>query len=214
MDKNFKITIPKYQQIAMDVAFKIVNKDYSVGDKIYARSSLASQYGVSSETARRAICVLTDLNIVDTTKGSGVIIKSHENAVKFVQQYRDTRTVNNLKKEILNSAKRQAEETLYLQKCLEELIDKTDRFRASNPFVPFEVEISEATPYLNKTASDINFWHNTSATIIAIKRGETMLMSPGPYASFSKGDILYFLGDDNCYERVIHFLYPEIVDNK
>jgi len=57
MENKFKITSPRYQQIAADVAAKIVDGHYKVGDKIYARSSLASQYGVSSETARRAICV-------------------------------------------------------------------------------------------------------------------------------------------------------------
>ena len=75
------ITGPKYQQIAADIAAKIVDGHYRVGEKIYARSSLASQYGVSSETARRAVCVLSHLKIVEATKGSGVIIKSYENAI-------------------------------------------------------------------------------------------------------------------------------------
>lgn len=208
MEKKVKIGSPRYQKIAADIASKIADKHYKVGEKIYARSSLASQYGVSAETARRAICILSDLEIVDTTKGSGVFIKSYENAIKFVQQYNDIQTVTTLKKEILESAARQAKETEFLHECLSKLIDQTDRFRSINPFVPFEIEISIATPHLNKTASDINFWHNTAATIIAIKRGDTLLMSPGPYAVFSDQDILYFVGDENCYERVCKFMYP------
>lgn len=85
MEERVKIDIPKYQQIATDLAFKIVKQQYKVGEKIYARSSIASQYGVSPETARRAICVLADLDIVDSTKGSGVVIKSYEKAVQFVK---------------------------------------------------------------------------------------------------------------------------------
>ena len=73
--------MPQYQKIAVDLASKIVDGKYKVGDKIYARSALASRYGVSSETARRAVCVLADLDIVESTKGSGVIIKSQENHI-------------------------------------------------------------------------------------------------------------------------------------
>ncbi|WP_150843516.1 MULTISPECIES: TrkA C-terminal domain-containing protein [unclassified Clostridium] len=208
MENKFKITSPRYQQIAADVAAKIVDGHYKVGDKIYARSSLASQYGVSSETARRAICVLSDLNIVDTSKGSGVTIKSYENAIKFIKQYDNINTISNLKQDIIDSVERQKKEIKFLYGCLSDLIDKTDRLRSVNPFTPFQVDITSATPYINKSVSDINFWHNTSATIIAIRRNDSLLMSPGPYAVFQENDIFYFVGDENSIERVKKFLYP------
>ncbi|WP_346869832.1 TrkA C-terminal domain-containing protein [Clostridium sp. UBA5119] len=208
MENKFKITSPRYQQIAADVAAKIVDGHYKVGDKIYARSSLASQYGVSSETARRAICVLSDLNIVDTSKGSGVTIKSYENAIKFIKQYDDINTISNLKQDIIDSVERQKKEIKFLYGCLSDLIDKTDRLRSVNPFTPFQVEITSATPYINKSVSDINFWHNTSATIIAIRRNDSLLISPGPYAVFQENDIFYFVGDENSIERIKKFLYP------
>jgi len=208
MEKKTKISSPIYHQIATDVASKIVDKHYKVGEKIYARSSIASQYGVSSETARRAICILSDLEIVETTKGSGVIIKSYEKACKFVRQFNDIQTVNNLKKEILESVERQSIERELFNDCLTKLIEKTDRFRSFNPFVPFEIEITSETPHLNQTILEVNFWHNTSATIIAIKRDDILLMSPGPYAVFLQLDIIYFVGDENCLERVQNFMYP------
>lgn len=208
MEKKSGIASPRYQRIAVDIASKIVDKHYKVGDKIYARSSLASQYGVSSETARRAICVLTDLDIVDTTKGSGVVIKSYDNAIKFIRQFHDIQTVNDLKKDILESVQRQSKELEFFNESLNKLIERTDRFRSINPFTPFEIEITPETPYLNQTISEVNFWHNTSATIIAIKRNHSMLMSPGPYARFMEQDIFYFMGDENSLVRVRKFLYP------
>ncbi|WP_027398341.1 GntR family transcriptional regulator [Anaerovorax odorimutans] len=208
MKTNLKITSPRYQQIAADIAAKIAEGKYNTGDKIYARSSIASQYGVSSETARRAICVLSDLDIVDTTKGSGVIIKSYDNAIKFIKQYDDIKTINNLKGELIESVERQKSEMKIFSNCLSELIDKTDRFRSINPFVPFQIEVTCETPFINKSAADVNFWHNTSATIIAIKRRNSLLMSPGPYAVFYEKDIFYFVGDEDCSERVRNFLYP------
>lgn len=208
MEKKMKIVSPVYQQIAADIASKIANGYYEVGEKMYARSVLASQYGVSSETARRAICILSDMDIVDATKGSGVIIKSSENAIKFVKQHDDIKTVNDLKNDILSSLERQKKENEYLKEHLSELIDKTDRFKSINPFVPFEIRISRKTPYIEKNIAEINFWHNTTATIIAIKRNDCLEMSPGPYAVLHENDIFYFVGDENCYERVNNFLYP------
>ena len=208
MEKKTKITNPRYQQIATDIASKIVDGQYKVGDKIYARSSIASQYGVSSETARRAILILSDLDIVDTTKGSGVLIKSFDNAIKFVKQYTEIQTIQNLKNEIMDSVKRQSAEINYFNDCLAKLIDYTDRFRSINPFMPYEIEITDKTPYLNQSVQDVNFWHNTSATIVAIKRNDALILSPGPYVSFIDGDILYFVGDENSLLRVKSFMYP------
>lgn len=208
MEKKIKIVSPVYQQIAADVASKIANGFYEVGEKIYTRSVLASQYGVSPETARRAMCILSDMDIVDTTRGSGVIIKSSENAIKFVKQYDDVKTVNDLKNNILNSLERQKTENDYLKEQLVELINKTERFKSINPFMPFEISISKETPYIEKTVAEINFWHNTSATIICIKRNERLEMSPGPYAVLRENDIFYFVGDESCYDRVNKFIYP------
>jgi K+/H+ antiporter YhaU regulatory subunit KhtT len=56
---------------------------------------------------------------------------------------------------------------------------------------------------------DLNFWHNTAATVIAIRRNGQILISPGPYATLEDKDILYFIGDDECLERVRRFLYND-----
>ena len=210
MQEKSKITNARYLQIAIDIASKIADGQYKVGDKIFARSHIASQYGVSSETARRALCVLSDLNIVDITKGSGVIILSLEKAVDFRNQYRDYDTVDQLRREILTGLKRQTEEMENVSKNIARLMDKTKRMHSVNPLVPYEIEITSHTPYLNKASSDINFWHNTQATIVGIKRKDVLIISPGPYAIFQEGDIFYCIGDDASYERVKNFLYPPI----
>jgi K+/H+ antiporter YhaU regulatory subunit KhtT len=148
------------------------------------------------------------MEIVDTTKGSGVIIKSAENAIKFIKQYNNVKSVNDLRNEILDKLERQKRENDSLKEEIIELLDKTDRFKSINPFIPFEIRISKETPYLEKNIAEINFWHNTSATVICIKRNGCLEMSPGPYAVLRENDILYFVGDESCYERVNKFLYP------
>lgn len=208
-NKKVQVKQPKYQKIAADIASRIVEKKYLVGEKIYARSSLASQYNVSSETARRAIAVLQDLEIVEATKGSGVMIKSYEKAAQFVHQFLEVQSVYQVQLEMLESIKRQKNELEVLQETAERLVSRTERFKSVNPFVPFQVEIREETPYISQTIGSINFWQNTMATIVGVRRGEELIISPGPYATFEQGDVIYFIGNDECIERVQKFLYPK-----
>lgn len=203
-----KIDIPKYQQIAADIAAKISCGDYPEGEKIHVRSSLASQYGVSSETARRAVCVLADMKIVEITKGSGVLIKSKKKATDFINKFDSISQMSDLKKKIINSLDNQIKQSTALKDMVSELMYKTERFRSVNPFSPFEIDITEQASYIGQSLSENNFWHNTTATIIAIRRGEDIIISPGPYAIISVGDILYYVGDENCHQRVRNFLYP------
>lgn len=208
-NNKLEMVIPQYKKIAIDIAAKIVDGKYTIGSKLHARSTLASHYGVSSETARRAMSVLADLDIVSLEQGSGCLIKSYEKALAFTRQYQQVQTIGDVKKKMLESVERQSKELEYFNTCLAELMEKTERFRSLNPFVPFQINITEDTPYLNKTTADIKFWQNTGATIIAIRRGSEVMLSPGPYANFQNGDIVYFIGMEGCVERAEKFLYPD-----
>ena len=214
MDNIKKIRIPTYQKIAVDIASKIVENHYIIGEKVYTRSTLASQYHVSSETARRAVSILSDLGIVETVKGSGVVIKSYERALKFVREYKDMQTVNELTADIKQSIENQKKEAIKLEKNISKLIENSARYQAVNPFIPFELKIENTTPLLDKTILEVNFWHHTTATIIAIKRNNSTILSPGPYETFKEGDIFYFIGDQDSYRRVVEFIYPRSNNNK
>jgi K+/H+ antiporter YhaU regulatory subunit KhtT len=49
---------------------------------------------------------------------------------------------------------------------------------------------------------------HTGATIVAIKREENLIVSPGPYARLLLGDHLLIIGDEAAYKRSRTFLYP------
>jgi len=40
-----------------------------------------------------------------------------------------------------------------------------------------------------------------------LKRKGELIISPGPYALIMEGDILLVIGDDQTYDRVLHFLH-------
>ncbi len=204
-----KVEIPKYQQIAADIAAKIAYGEYQEDEKIYVRSSLVSQYGVSFETARRAVNVLADMKIVEITKGSGVVIKSRKRAADFINKFDSVTQMNDLKKSILDNLEKQISQSYSLKEMVSDLMYKTERFRSVNLFSPFEIKITEKASCLGQCIAESQFWHNTAATIISIQHGDKMIISPGPYAVFSAGDIIYYVGNEECHERVRTFLYPK-----
>lgn len=207
MGLNQKVDVPRYQKIAVEVATRIVSGEYKVGSKIYARSSLSSQFGVSAETARRAISVLSDLNIVTSEKGSGVKIESQEKASEFINQFQERKTIDSIKDNLNESAKRQKEEMEYFNKCLKELIEASEHFKSLNPFVPFELKITKECLHINKTVSELQLWQNTGATLLAIKRNNVLIKSPGPYISLKENDIIYFITQDDSRQKVKFFLF-------
>lgn len=202
------VDMPRYQQIALELAARIACEDYAQGDKLYARSSLAGQYKVSPETARRAICVLSDLGIVSAERGSGVTVLSHKAAVSYVERFKTRRTFDAIKENLLEGVARQQADLQALEKQLTELIDASQHLRSMNPFMPFKIEITARCAHLGKSVADIRFWQQTGATIVAVNRQGVILKSPGPYVTLTEGDVLYFLPQDDTSRQVREFLYP------
>lgn len=201
--------IPRYQQIALDVAARIASEEYQEGQKIYARSALAGQYAVSPETARRAICVLSDLDIVSAEHGSGVTVSSAPNARHFLSQFDNRQTLSSIKDKLFDSIARQQQEMDTLGTCLNELLEASEHFRSTNPFMPFELRISSKCVFLKKSLADIQFWQRTNATVLAIGRADRILKSPGPYVALLEDDVLYFLSQDDSPQSVKDYLYPD-----
>ncbi|MCA5011822.1 MULTISPECIES: TrkA C-terminal domain-containing protein [unclassified Enterococcus] len=208
--KRMNVTKPKYQQIAVDVASQIAEQRFSVGDKLHARSTLANKYSVSPETARKAISVLVDLEIVKAKHGSGFYVHSIEKAKVFVEQYQDVQSIHDLKEDLINSVQKQKEELSYFSEILDKLVDQTKRFDSFNPLNPVTFTLTEEAANLDRTISELNLWQSTSATVIAIKHGEELLVSPGPYAKLEAGDTIYFVGHESTLQRVQNYFYPSV----
>ena len=206
MAEQVKSGESRYRQVAVDIASKIVEGHYQIGDKIYTRSQVASQYSVSAETARRAIAMLSETGIVDVTKGSGVLISSYENALLFVRRSQDTSSLSELKKKATEKAELLENEARKLKDTVSQLVSQTDQFRFSNPFVPFKLTIESHSPCAGKSLAELCFWHNTKATVVAVRRGESLVLSPGPYELLHPGDMIYFVGEQDCVDRVKSFL--------
>lgn len=206
MEDNINIVAPRYRRIAVDIATKIVGRQYEQGEKVYARTLIAAQYAVSAETARRAIAVLSDMGIVETVRGSGVVIRSYENALRFVKLNQDTSTMETLRRDTLAQAARLMDESAALKEKVAQLVDRATQLRGFNPFVPYEIRVEGDCPCKGKSIAELNFWQNTSATVVALRREQQLILSPGPYEVLQEEDWVYFVGDENCFARVTAFL--------
>lgn len=89
-----------YVSIALDIANKILNGEFREKQKISGRSTLASMYNVSPETIRRAIVLLEDMDVVNSSRGSGIDVISKSAAEKFIEKNKSSRYISSIKDEI------------------------------------------------------------------------------------------------------------------
>ncbi len=206
-----KVKMPRYQQIAVDIAGKIVMGTYEVGEKIFARSTIALQYGVSAETARRAIALLDDLGIIDVAKASGCTIASKEKAERFRNRMKAFETVDSLQEKLQKQLDEQHQMHLKMKHTIKQLGEQFEHYQHSNPLQPMKISITDRCLYKGKTVGEMNLWQHTGATLVAIYRDGVMQVSPGPYAILKDGDELYFIGAEDCWKRLEEFLYKDDV---
>lgn len=197
--------IPTYERIAIDLANRIYDGKFKVGEKIHGRSTLASEYKVSPETVRRAIKILEDVEIVTSTKGSGILISSRENAIKYIHRFSNLESIKDLEKQMYSLISEREKLDEELSDTLKKIMDYSVKLRHTNPLAPIEIEVFPGCIYIGKTISELKFWQNTGGTVIGMKRKGEMIISPGPYAQLLEGDGLLIIGDDTTYDRVVHF---------
>ncbi|MEA4848713.1 MAG: GntR family transcriptional regulator [Clostridiaceae bacterium] len=58
-------SVAKYEKIALDIAYSILNEEWKAGEMVKGRSTLSGKYSVSPETIRRALKLLEELQVVN-----------------------------------------------------------------------------------------------------------------------------------------------------
>lgn len=206
MAQDTHLEKPVYQLIALDMAEKIVSGRYQVGEKVHGRSTLASKYNVSPETVRRAMYLLKDMEILEMKQGSGIFIKDVEKAQAFVQKFRNLCAADELRANLGDLMSQRDAIEQQIRTSMMTLIDSYERFEGANPLAPFELKIHSGDALTGKNLADVNFWHNTGATIIGIRRAGRLILSPGPYAEFCPGDVFLIVCDAESFARAKNYV--------
>lgn len=85
-NKPSSLHIARYITIAMDLAERVVNGDFKVGQKISGRSTLAGIYNVSPETIRRSLSLLQEAGVFTVVPGIGVQVNSVSAAREYLAE--------------------------------------------------------------------------------------------------------------------------------
>ncbi|SDF20651.1 TrkA C-terminal domain-containing protein [Sporomusa acidovorans] len=195
-----------YRSIALDLAQRIINGEFAISEKISGRSVLASHYTVSPETIRKAIALLKAKNVVSVSQGKEVTVISTENAYMFIDQYKSAESVYSLHQdvEILLHQKRDIDAKL--EALLSDIINYSDKLRNLTPYNPVEVEVPESSHIVGHTIAEIRLWQHTGATVVAIRRGTSIIISPGPQAVIQPHDRVVVVGDSDVLAKTLTFV--------
>ncbi len=120
---------PVYSQIALDIAVRIARGDLKENTKISGRSKMASEYNVSPETIRRSFQLLQDMKIIEVLQSSGAIIKSRDNALKYIERNNIGNDFRNLKRELNALLKERSNMDKRINEIVSQIIDYSERFR-------------------------------------------------------------------------------------
>ena len=87
------------------------------------------------------------------------------------------------------------------------LIKSRETFAAAGEPLPnYEVPVPKDSPLIGKSIGALKFWQSTGGTIVAIRRGQTVILSPGPYAELYGGDIIVLVGNPAAAEAAHHLV--------
>lgn len=198
--------IPNYIKIAVDIAYRIVNNQFTEGEKITGRTTLVSIYNVSPETIRRSLALLRDMNVVTINEKSGVIINNKDYAKEFLNKFKTKSDFTSLNNETFELIKQRKEIDTKLEKNINSIIEFATQLRNVGSIIPFENIVEKDSFAVGKSIGELNFWHNTKATIISVKRDGDLFLSPGPYFKINSNDIIVYVGEDSVIETVKDYI--------
>lgn len=197
--------LPVYQTIALDLARRIINQEFSVGEKISGRTLLAAQYSVSPETIRKAIFLLKDANIVSVSQGKELQIISSEQAFLFLIHQQEIASTYSLKQELELLLQEKEDIDLRFHKITNEIIHYSDRLKNINPFNPMEIELPPQSCLIGKSLQELNFRQKTGCLIIAIRRKTQVFIAPEPAERLEALDRIVIIGSPESMQNIKTF---------
>ena len=197
----------QYLQIARDLAGRIARGELPEGSRIYGRSVMASEYNVSPETIRRALRLLSDMKVVEVKPQSGAVVLSADSARRYIENFGESTELRTLRGQLKTLMNEYADLNRRLTDTVTALVKSRDTFAAANePFPNYEVPVPKDSPLIGKSIGALKFWQSTGGTIVAIRRGQTVILSPGPYAELYAGDVIVLVGSPSAAEAAYHLV--------
>lgn len=195
--------LTQYTRIAISLAERIASGQLKEGDKLSGRSKLSPEYNVSPETIRRTLRLLADMKVVEVKEQSGVYVLSADNARHYLHNFADQTDIRGKQQQLKELLVRQEHLNRQMAALCRDILDETSQTPDALP--NYYCRIPDDWPHSGTTVGALRFWQATGATIVAIRRGLSYIVSPGPYAELYAGDAVIFVGGVKAREAVSHF---------
>lgn len=200
MSKSEHDDIPRYLKIAVDLSEKIASETIPEGCILKGRSVLSTQYGVSPETIRRAISLLSDKGVVEIKNGIGVLVVSRNNANIFKKHFDGDEIISNMRKRLLKAYNKRNEIDREIINLNRQIVDMY-QYQRFDLIIPVAIKLPVGSCVIGKSIRDLEIWHKTGATIVGVIHEGNTIVSPGPYYEFAEEDTVIIAGDKNVIER-------------
>ncbi len=195
--------LTQYTRIAISLAERIASGQLKEGDKLSGRSKLSPEYNVSPETIRRTLRLLADMKVVEVKEQSGVYVLSADNARRYLHNFADQTDIRGKQQQLKELLVRQEHLNRQMAALCRDILDETSQTPDALP--NYYCRIPDDWPHSGTTVGALRFWQATGATIVAIRRSLSYIVSPGPYAELYAGDAVIFVGGVKAREAVSHF---------
>ena len=195
--------LTQYTRIAISLAERIASGQLKEGDKLSGRSKLSPEYNVSPETIRRTLRLLADMKVVEVKEQSGVYVLSADNARRYLHNFADQTDIRGKQQQLKELLVRHEHLNRQMAALCRDILDETSQTPDALP--NYYCRIPDDWPHSGTTVGALRFWQATGATIVAIRRGLSYIVSPGPYAELYAGDAVIFVGGVKAREAVSHF---------
>ena len=199
----------QYLLIARDLAARIAKGEFAEGGKLFGRSMLASEYRVSPETIRRALRLLADMKVVEIKAQSGAKILSIDNAKRYIANFEETTSPDTLRQQFTDILAQYESLHQQMVQFTRALLKNRAHMVEGEPLPNYEITVPRGSPVIGKSLGELKYWQCTGGTIVAIRRGASTILSPGPYAELYDGDVIILVGTPAAAEASAHFVAPE-----
>ena len=195
--------LTQYTRIAISLAERIASGQLKEGEKLSGRSKLSPEYNVSPETIRRTLRLLADMKVVEVKEQSGVYVLSADNGRRYLHNFAAQTDIRGKQQQLKELLVRQEHLNRQMAALCRDILDETSQTPDALP--NYYCRIPDDWPHSGTTVGALRFWQATGATIVAIRRGLSYIVSPGPYAELYAGDAVIFVGGVKAREAVSHF---------
>ena len=143
------------------------------------------------------------MKVVEVKEQSGVYVLSADNARRYLRNFEEKTDMRSKQQQLKQLLARQELLNHQMAALCRDILDETSQTPDSLP--NYSCRVPDHWSDSGVTIGTLRFWQATGATIVAIRRNLSYIVSPGPYAELYAGDTVIFVGDAKAREAVSHF---------